>query len=479
MPAAGVTVADIQAIKRICGAGGWVDGGGVDAAAFTVDRREKFHGRAALIAMPGSAAEVAEVLRHCNARGIGVVPQGGNTGMAGGATPSAGGGQIILHLGRMNRIREVDRANSTVSAEAGCVLAAVQEAARREGLLFPLAMGSQGSCMVGGALSTNAGGVRVLRYGNARELTLGLEVALADGRVLDGMNKLRKNNSGYDWKQWFIGAEGTLGVVTAAVLRLFPDESQAHTCWLALGGARDAVRLLGEFRGALGGALSCFEFMEGECVAQVLRAIPGVRNPLAKNYPAYVLAQSGAQSAAAAGGEILPALLARLLDENKILDAAIAAGEAQAANLWKIRESIPEAEKKRGGYVKHDISLPLSTLANFMAESRRWIAKDFPGAVTAAFGHVGDGNLHFNVRLPDGADADSFTEKVYAAVHAHGGSFSAEHGIGQLRKKELLAFKSAEEIALMRQLKETLDPGNIMNPGKVLDWAATTRPAAG
>jgi len=350
MPAAGVTVADIQAIKRICGAGGWVDGGGVDAAAFTVDRREKFHGRAALIAMPGSAAEVAEVLRHCNARGIGVVPQGGNTGMVGGATPSAGGGQIILHLGRMNRIREVDRANSTVSAEAGCVLAAVQEAARREGLLFPLAMGSQGSCMVGGALSTNAGGVRVLRYGNARELTLGLEVALADGRVLDGMNKLRKNSSGYDWKQWFIGAEGTLGVVTAAVLRLFPDESQAHTCWLALGGARDAVRLLGEFRGSLGGALSCFEFMEGECVAQVLRAIPGVRNPLAKNYPAYVLAQSGAQSAAAAGGEILPALLARLLDENKILDAAIAAGEAQAANLWKIRESIPEAEKKRGAH---------------------------------------------------------------------------------------------------------------------------------
>ena len=415
---------------------------------------------------PGSTDEVARVVALCARDGVAVVAQGGNTGLVGGSVPTGAQREIVLALGRMNRIRAVDALNDTITVEAGCVLAAVQKAAEEAGRLFPLSLAAEGSCQIGGNLSTNAGGVNVLRYGTAREQVLGLEVVLADGRVWDGLRALRKDNTGYDLKQLFLGAEGTLGIITAAVLRLFPRPSATATAWIALDSPRAAVELLGRLRASLGERLSAFELISRPCLEAVLAHSPGTADPLPTAHPWYVLAELGDSGEAAALRERVEGVLADCAAQGALGDAAIAQSGEQARALWRIRETIPEAQFTN---VKHDISVPVSRIPDFIDLASRNLSGRLGRFDIFCFGHVGDGNLHYNVG-PEAlvARRDEVSRIIYDTLDAFGGSISAEHGLGQLKRDEIRRHKHPLELELMRTLKRTLDPKGLMNPGKLL-----------
>lgn len=415
------------------------------------------------------------MLALCDAHRVAVVPHGGNTSYCGGATPDETGDQLVVAMSRMKRIRGVDVANDSLIAEAGCTLAQVQAAAARAERLFPLSLGSEGSCQLGGNLSTNAGGTNVMRYGMARDLVLGLEVVLADGRVLDVLSALRKDNTGYDVKSLFLGAEGTLGVITAASVKLFPMVRARATAFVAVAGVGAAVALLTRMRGASSDRVSSFELIPRAALELTLRHIAGTTDPLGTAYPWYVLCELSGSGFTDALDALLEESLAAALAEGAILDATIAASGREREALWKIRACIPEAQRREGAGVKHDIALPVGKLAEFMQRAGPWVATHVPEGILIAYGHVGDGNLHFNISAKDAqagaallARMESVRRAIHDLVNEFGGSFSAEHGIGQLKVGELERYTSPVELSVMRAVKQALDPNNIMNPGKVL-----------
>jgi len=433
---------------------------------YFTDWRKQYGAPAECVVRPGATAEVSEVVALCAREEVAVVAQGGNTGLVGGSVPTGTRREIVLSLGRMNRIRSLDPLNDTVTVEAGCVLAAVQKAAEDAGRLFPLSLAAEGSCQIGGNLSTNAGGVNVLRYGTAREQVLGLEVVLADGRVWDGLRALRKDNTGYDLKQLFLGAEGTLGIITAAVLRLFPRPSATATAWIALDSPRAAVELLGGLRQRLGERLSAFELASRACVEAVLAHSPGLQDPLAATHPWYVLTELGDSGDPAALRERVESALADCAEQGALRDAALAQSGEQSRELWRIRETIPEAQFTN---VKHDVSVPVARIPEFIDRAGRSLRERFGEIAIYCFGHVGDGNLHYNV----GSEAlmarrEEVSRVVYDTLDAFGGSISAEHGLGQLKREEIRRHKHPLELELMRGLKRMLDPRGLMNPGKLL-----------
>ena len=431
--------------------------------------RSKYKGRSTLLLKPATAAEVSAILAICNETGTAVVPQGGNTGLVGGQIPFDG--EVLLSTARMNRVRALDASALTLAVEAGVVLAAAQQAAEAHGLLFPLSLAAEGTATIGGNLSTNAGGVAVLRYGMMRDLVLGLEVVLADGRVLDRMTGLRKDNTGYDLKQLFIGAEGTLGIITAAVLKLFPKPEKRTTAFVAVPSPDAAVALLSQMQAATGGLISAFEIMPKLGLHLVLQYIPQTKNPLSQPSDWYVLLEAGS-----GGGFALDDIVEGALYESDFAgEAVLARSEAQRENMWKLRESMSEAQKREGASIKHDVSVPVGAIPRFLETATAAVLKTVPGARPVSFGHIGDGNIHFNFSAPVGGDADAFLARweeiqriVHDIVHEFGGSISAEHGIGVQKRDQLPRYKSAVEMDLMRTLKRTLDPKNILNPGKVV-----------
>jgi FAD/FMN-containing dehydrogenase len=463
----------LEQVERRVGARGW----SIDPARLAAHAGEQWGtglGRTPLLLRPACTAEVSALLELCHAASVPVVPQGGNTGLVGAGVPDASGRLVVLSLSRLDRIRELDPLNDTVTVEAGCVLETVQNAAAEVNRLFPLALGAQGSCQIGGNLSSNAGGVNVLRYGMARALVLGLEVVLADGRVWDGLRSLRKDNTGYDLKQLFIGAEGTLGVITAAVLRLLPRPRERQTAWLGVPSPAAAVALLGRLRERLGETVSSFELMAGGCVALVLRYLPGARAPLAREAPWYVLAEVAWSLAEGLGPELERAL-ADALAEGLVIDGAIAASEAQRKAFWALRENPTEAMAHEGVVLRHDVAVPVARVPDLIARGAEVLERAIPGVRILPFGHVGDGNIHYNLLQPAALPAAEFRRcapevqgLVFDLVSALGGSISAEHGIGRLKRAELAARKPALELTLMWQLKGLLDPRGILNPGAVI-----------
>jgi FAD/FMN-containing dehydrogenase len=446
-----------------------------DLEPYLGDWRGFYRGAAPAVVRPATTEQVAAVVKVCAETGTAIVPQGGNTGMSGAATPPAAGGAIVLQLGRMNRILGLDALNNTITVEAGCILANIQQAARDAGRLFPLSLGAEGSCQIGGNLATNAGGINVLRYGNARDLTLGLQVVLPDGRVWDGLRGLRKDNTGYDLKQVFIGSEGTLGIITAAVLKLFPLPRTTVSALIAVAAPAAAVELLALLRDECGDRISAFEIISRRCVELVLAHIPGTREPLVCAHPWYVLAELAEASADGPLRGEFERALERAVGRGLALDAAIAESGAQRAALWRIRETIPEASQSEGLLYRHDISIPVSRIPEFIAEAGAALERAFPGARVICFGHIGDGNLHYNCFVPGRSRGDAaalaatdVNRAVLDVVQRFAGSFSAEHGIGQAKRGELARYKGALEIEMMQALKRAFDPRNLMNPGKVL-----------
>ncbi|MGZ8409284.1 MAG: FAD-binding oxidoreductase [Hyphomicrobium sp.] len=461
----------LQAIRKLVGPGGWIDEPS-DLAPYLCEERGLFHGQCAAVVRPADTRELAEVVRLCASAGIPVVPQGGNTGLVGGAVPDGG---IVLSTRRLNRIREVDRANRTIAVEAGVILADVQAAANDAGLLFPLSLGAEGSCHIGGNLATNAGGVTVVRYGNARDMVLGLEVVLPDGRIWDGMKALRKDNTGYNLKQLFLGAEGTLGIITAAVLKLFPLPRIKVTAMAAVPTVKASLDLLGRLQDVCGETLTAYELMGRRGMDFAFKHIVGMTDPFAQPYPWYVLIELTSPRGNDQLRAALEDVLSEALERSIVEDAVIAASEAQAGNLWRIREALPEGQKPEGGSIKNDVSVPVSKVPEFIERATEAVEEALPGIRVVAFGHVGDGNIHFNLSQPVGADPaafladwDRFDRIVSDIATALGGSFSAEHGIGRLKQVDMTRYKSEVELDLMRTLKRALDPAGIMNPGKVV-----------
>jgi FAD/FMN-containing dehydrogenase len=434
-----------------------------DTAPYLTDWRRQYAAGAECVVRPGSTAEVSAVVSACAREGVAIVPQGGNTGLSGGSVPTGARREVVLSLARMNRIRELDVLNDTLTAEAGCVLAAVQRAAEDAGRLFPLSLAAEGSCQIGGNLSTNAGGVNVLRYGSAREQVLGLEVVLPDGRVWNGLRGLRKDNTGYDLKQVFLGAEGTLGVITAAVLRLYPLPAASATAWIAVDSPRAAVELLAALHERLGERISAFELISRACLDAVL-SHGASKDPLPASHPWYVLAEVADSGSAEDLRRRVEAALAHALGERG--DAVLAQSVEQARALWRIRETIPEAQFTN---VKHDVSVSVSQVPELIRRLGEALAGRFPDAQVYAFGHVGDGNIHYNVGPAALVQSrEAVNRIVYDTVVALGGSISAEHGLGQLKREEAARRKDPLELELMRALKGALDPRGLMNPGKVL-----------
>jgi len=464
----------IEEIRAIVGPAGLITSP-IEIAPYATDWRKRYLGKAAAVVRPASTAEVAEVVRVCAGSRTVIVPQGGNTGLCGAATPDASGTQIVLNLSRMNRIREVDARNSTMTAEAGCVLANLQRAAEEAGRFFPLSLAAEGSCEIGGNLSTNAGGTAVLRYGNARELALGLEVVLPSGEVWEGLRGLRKDNTGYDLKQLFIGAEGTLGVITAAVLKLFPLPKSHATAVVALQSPEKAVALLERVLEACGERLTGFELLSDSCLSLVLKHFRDTAAPFPRRFPHYVLMELSDTQSGGGVRALAESVLEASLEEKSVLDAAVAQNETQAQAFWKLREFISEAQAHEGPNIKHDVSIPISRIADFISATDAKLARAHAGARMVTFGHLGDGNLHYNVSAPEGVAPDVFVKDtaainrlVHDSVARFGGSISAEHGLGQLKRDEIQRYKSPLELELMRKLKRALDPHGIMNPGKVL-----------
>ena len=446
-----------------------------DTAPFLIDWRKSWRGAARAVVQPDTAADVAAVVRWCAATGTPIVPQGGNTGLSGGATPDDSGRAIVLSLARLDRIRAVDPLNNTMVVEAGCVLKRVQAAAAEAGRFFPLSLGSEGSCTIGGNLSTNAGGTAVLRYGNARELCLGLEVVTAQGDVWDGLRGLRKDNTGYDLRDLFIGSEGTLGVITAAVVKLFPAPAARTAAFAAVASPAEALRLLELAQARLGSSLTAFELESDTCLEVVLRHFPALRAPLAARYPWYVLVEVTDLASEAAAVEGLEGLLETAADQGVILDAAVASSLAQSRMLWDLRENIAEGQNGEGKNLKHDVSVPISRIAGFIDEASAALLAAWPDLRLVVFGHLGDGNLHFNISPAEGDRGEDLPARQAAInrithdiVARYGGSISAEHGLGVLRRDEAARYKSPVEMGLMRALKTALDPDGLMNPGKLL-----------
>ena len=442
-----------------------------DIAPYATDWRGRYSGAPLCVVRPNSTEEVSAALTACVAAGVAVVPQGGNTGLCGGATPI--GGEVVLSLTRMNRVLSINPENNSIAVEAGCTLQAVQEAAAQHGRLFPLSLAAEGSATIGGNLSTNAGGVQVLRYGNMRDLTLGIEVVLADGRVWSDMRALRKDNTGYALKHLFIGAEGTLGVITAATLKLFPQPSGRHVAWVAIASPAAAITLLARLRGALGDVVTGFELVSEAALKLVLQHIPGTRAPLAGDYEWHALIEVSEYQLVLA--EALQRSLADALAVGEVLDATVAHSDAQATMLWHVRESISEAQRLEGVSIKHDVSVAVSQIPRFILDAEIALHAQFPDLRIVCFGHIGDGNLHYNLSKADCSSNELFIDQssvatriVHDLIDSLGGSISAEHGIGQLKRDELKKYKSSLDLELMQTIKQSLDPRGLMNPGKVL-----------
>ncbi len=446
-----------------------------DIAPYLIEPRGLWHGRTSLVLRPGSVDEVSRIMRLATETRTPIVPQSGNTGLVGAQVPDAGGGQVVLSLSRLNRIREIDLLSNTVTVEAGVVLQTLQEAAANAGRLFPLSLAAQGSCRIGGNLSSNAGGTNVLAYGNARDLCLGVEVVLPTGEVFDDLRKLKKDNTGYDLKNLFIGAEGTLGVITAAVLKLFPSPKGREVAFVGLPSAEAALAMFGMAADRAGSALTAFELIGQRPYDYTVLHAAGVVRPLAGDWPWYVLMEiSSGRSAEDARG-LMEDILGAALEAELAGDAVIAASLGQAEALWNFREVLPEAQKPEGASIKHDISVPIASIPAFIERAAVAVERVSPGARPVCFGHMGDGNLHYNISRPvDGDDAaflaqyPTVNDAVHDVVRSFHGSISAEHGIGQLKRSELIATAPPVAIDLMRRLKVAFDPAGIMNPGKVI-----------
>jgi D-lactate dehydrogenase (cytochrome) len=464
----------LDQLRNIVGPQGFLDQS-FDIEPYTIDHRKLYRGKTPLVLRPDSTEHVAAILKACNDARVGVVPVGGNTGYCGGATPSEDGSQIVLSMARMRRVRAVDPLNYTMIAEAGCVLADVQAAATNANRLFPLSLGSEGSCQLGGNLSTNAGGTAVLRYGMMRDLVLGLEVVLPDGRVLDGLKSLRKDNTGYDLRDLFVGAEGTLGVITAAAIKVFSRSTSIVTALVAVPSPQAAVELLSRLRTASGDLVSTFELIPRIGIDLVTTHIPKTSDPFDESYDWYVLIEIGGGKHASGLRSAMEAELESAMEASEILNAVFAENDTQRDALWRLRETIPEAQRLDGASIKHDVSVTTTELPRFIVEGSAAILEIAPRGRIVSYGHLGDGNLHFNVNQARDESAESFlalAPRINRAVHdliaRYGGSFSAEHGIGRLKREELLHYKSATAIEVMRSIKRALDPNGIMNPGKVI-----------
>jgi FAD/FMN-containing dehydrogenase len=460
----------LEQLRTIVGPQGWTSD--LDTLQpHVTEWRGVFTGKTPLMVSPASTSEVSQVVAACARAGTGIVPQGGNTGMCAGGIPDESGAQILLSMSRMNRIRCIDADNFSMEVDAGCVLQSIQEAALDAGCYFPLSLGAEGSCQIGGNIATNAGGLNVVRYGTTRALVLGLEVVLADGTVLNSLRSLRKDTAGYDLKQLFIGSEGTLGIITGAALRLFPGPGALGTALVAIPSSATSVSLLGKLQAHFPDRVQTYELVSDYVFGLVERYIPDASLPIEGDYPWYVLLE------VAIGDDEgrLEAALTEAVEDGLVLDAVIAKNSAEVENLWRLRHSISEAERQAGKALKHDISVPVSRMQEFLLRGDELLQKLRPDATLVAFGHVGDGNLHYNVSLPRDLDPDEYsrdgkkiTTAIYDLVAELGGSFSAEHGVGQLKRPYLAEYRSGPEYDLMRMLKKTLDPANILNPGKVI-----------
>lgn len=446
-----------------------------DLSAWEVDWRKRYRGRALGVVRPATTEEVARVVAACAAHGVSIVAQGGNTGLVGGSVPDDSGTQVVLSLTLMNQVRDIDVANSTMTVDAGCTLQSIQETANAKGMLFPLSLAAEGSCTIGGNLACNAGGTQVLRYGSARELCLGLEVVTARGEVWEGLSGLRKDNTGYDLRDLFIGSEGTLGVITGATLKLFPSPAAVMTALAAVASMDDAVRLLARAQARLGAGLTGFEVMGDFALSLVRKHFPQLPRPLPPS-PWTVLLELSDTEGEAHARTMFEGLLASALEDGILSDAAVAETLEHSHAMWHLRESIPLAQAEEGLNIKHDISLPVSRIPAFVANTDIALQAAFAGVRLVNFGHLGDGNLHYNVQAPESMAAEDFlrdcearaNDIVYDAVVAHGGSISAEHGIGTLKREELAQRKSPVALGLMHAIKSALDPNGIMNPGRVL-----------
>jgi len=464
----------LDTLRQVVGAAHVLTEG--DLTAYERDWRGREHGKALAVVRPANTAEVAAVVRACAAHNASIVPQGGNTGLSVGSVPDGSGRQVVLSLRRMDAVRAVDGANLTMTVEAGCILQNLQAAAEQAGFLFPLSLAAEGSCTIGGNLGTNAGGTAVVRYGNTRELCLGLEVVTAQGEVWEGLTGLRKDNTGYDLRDLFIGSEGTLGVITAATMKLYPRPAARLTAWAAVPSMQAAVDLLGLAHQHLGAGLTGFEVMGQFALGLVDKHYPQLRVPLWRDAPYCVLLENSDHESEAHARALFEHLLEAALEAGCASDAVVAESLAQAKGLWHIRESIPLAQAEEGLNIKHDISIPIARIPAFVEETDALLAREIAGVRLVNFGHLGDGNLHYNVQAPEGGDSKAFLrdeEKrintlVFDSVARHHGSISAEHGIGSLKAHELPRYKSPVAMGLMRAIKGALDPQGIMNPGRVL-----------
>jgi FAD/FMN-containing dehydrogenase len=461
----------VARLKAAAGPGGYLDEA-ADIAPYCRSWRDDW--RVPLVLRPATTDEMAIIVGICNATGTAIVPQGGNTGLTGASQPNSDMSEVVVSISRMRRVRAIDTVGDTITVEAGVVLADIQRIAAEHDRLFPLSLGAEGSCQIGGNLSTNAGGTQVIRYGTTRNLVLGLEVVLPDGRVWNGLRALRKDNTGYDLKHLFLAAEGTLGIITAAVLRLLPRPSARETAWLAVTSPADGVRLLSLMKARLGEQISAFELISRSIVEFLLAGVPGHDDPL-PGHPWYVLVEISGQGAPGSLADPFTSALAAAMEDGIVADAVVAASDAQAKRFWKMREDLAEAQKVAGGGISHDISVPVASVPEFIARADAALTAAYPGVRHVCFGHVGDGNMHYNPVRPAGWDVARWKAErarvnriVHDIVVAIGGAISAEHGIGRLRLAENEHYKSPVELDLMKTIKRALDPTNIMNPGKVV-----------
>jgi FAD/FMN-containing dehydrogenase len=464
----------LDRLKVAVGTGAWIDDP-TTIDPFVADQRGLFRGKTPLVLLPPTVDAVANVVTICHDTATPIVPQGGNTGLVGGSVPFEVGGEVLLSLSKLNRIRSISAANNSMSVDAGCVLADIQEAAIDVDRLFPLSLAAEGSCQIGGNLSTNAGGTNVLRYGNARDLVLGLEVVLPSGEIWDGMRTLRKDNTGYALKHLFIGAEGTLGIITGAALRLFPRPTDVTTAFVAVPSVAAAIDLLSEIQAATGEQASAFELISRFALELVLDHMPNMRDPVQTAAEWYILLEVAPPDGTGGARAAVERAIAHAIENQRAIDATIAQSESQAAAFWRIRETIPDAQTREGASIKHDVAVPIDAFAELVERGAEAVLNEVPGSRPCIFGHLGDGNAHFNITQPIEmapgdflAHWDDVNRRVHDIVHALGGSISAEHGLGRLKRDEVLRYKSDTEMNLMRSVKKALDPKNIMNPGKVI-----------
>ena len=463
----------LQKLKNTLGPKGWIEDKEI-IEPYLLEERGLFRGESSLLLKPQNTEEVSKILKLCNKYNIKIVPQGGRTGLCGGTIPSENGQEIMLSLERMNKIKDLNEANFTITVEAGCILNTIQNIADEKNFLFPLSLASEGSCTIGGNLSTNAGGINVLRYGMARDLVLGIEVVLANGEIWSNLTSLRKDNRGYDLKQLFIGSEGTLGIITSAVLKLFPAPRNIETALFAIPNTDAAIELLGLARNASADLLNAYELVSRIGMEMVIKHIPGAKEPIKDKYEWYVLIEFSSSSKNNLRQQ-MEDLFELALNKKIVLDGVIAESTQQRKDLWVLRDGLNEAQKPEGGSIKHDISVPINNVSKFIDSASKCVKKFIPSSRVVAFGHIGDGNIHFNISQPLKQDKNEFLNKwndvnklVFDIVESLNGSFSAEHGIGKLKRKELQTYNPKIEIDLMKSIKSTFDPNNILNPGKVL-----------